>query len=107
MKNGIRSNEETQALDFFAPLSQAEKLTTPTFTITITSQCEEGVVNCEKVGYTGINRKTGKSISLEGRDLMHYCPDDQGDGPGKHLAITWGTSSRTGTRPTSSATMGI
>jgi hypothetical protein len=67
---------------FIGPLSQAEKLTTPTFIITITSQCEEGVVNCDKVGYTGINRKTGKSISLEGSDLMHYCPDDQGDGPG-------------------------
>lgn len=65
----------------FCPLSQADKLTTPTFTITITSQCEEGVANYGKVGYIGINRKTGKSILLEGRDLMHYCPDTQGNGP--------------------------
>lgn len=67
----------------FPALLQAETLTTPSYVITITSKCEEGVVDCDDVRYVGVNRKNKKSISLKGRDLMHYCPDDQGDGPGK------------------------
>lgn len=68
---------------FFSALLQAETLTTPSYVITITNKCEEGVVGCDDIRYIGVNRKNKQSISLKGRDLMHYCPDDQGDGPGK------------------------
>jgi hypothetical protein len=61
----------------------ADTLTTPSFKITITEKCEDGEVPCDNVSYLGVSRKTGKTIQLKGKTLMHYCPDDQGDGPGK------------------------
>lgn len=53
----------------------ASKLTTPSFEVTIETRCAEGVVECATVRYTGVNRKTGKSITLNGRDLHTRCAD--------------------------------
>ena len=58
-------------------------LTTPSYVITIRVLCEEGVVDCRSVEYTGLNKRTGATIHLEGQDWIRYCADDQGDGPGK------------------------
>jgi len=71
------------SLLLFSGTSKADTLTTPSYVITITANCEEGTADCDNVSYVGVNRKNKKSISLKGRDLTHYCPDDQGDGPGK------------------------
>lgn len=71
------------ALLAFAQPSVADTLTTPTYVITITSHCEEGDMDCDNVSYQGVNRNNKKSIRLKGHDVVHYCPDDQGDGPGK------------------------
>ena len=70
---------------FAAPSDAATTLTltTPNYLITLTINCEEGVVGCDDVTYVGVNRKNKNSIHLKGRELMRYCPDDQGDGPGK------------------------
>jgi hypothetical protein len=58
-------------------------LDTPTYKVTIRSECEEGVVDCDNVEYVGVNKKTGATIRLKGKDWIRYCEDDQGDGPGK------------------------
>lgn len=58
-------------------------LRTPNYQITITSTCEEGVVGCDEVIYSGVNLKTGKSITLKGKDSMHLCSD--GVTPCHHL----------------------
>src|SRR4051812_8194490 len=61
------------------PLSvavQAEQtLTTPTFTVKLKENCEEGVVGCDGVTYHGTNRKTGKAITLKGKTHMVMCAD--------------------------------
>jgi len=64
-------------------VAAALTLTTPSYLITITVNCEEGVIGCDDVSYVGVNRKNKKSIYLKGRERMHYCPGDEGDGPGK------------------------
>ncbi len=66
-----------------APQDRPSVLRTASYVVTIRTLCEEGVVACDEVEYTGVNRRTGKSIHLKGRDWIRYCPDDQGDGPGK------------------------
>lgn len=58
-------------------------LTTENYVAVITVNCVEGTVACANVDYLGTNRETGQSIRLHGRDLIHYCRGDQGDGPGK------------------------
>lgn len=58
-------------------------LRTPSYIVTITSLCPEGDVDCDRIRYRGVNKRTGKSIRLMGSDWIRYCPDDQGDGPGK------------------------
>lgn len=52
----------------------ADTLTTPSFVIDIRG-CEEGVVSCDNVVYTGTSKKTGKSIRLHGRTLHTLCAD--------------------------------
>ena len=61
----------------------AETLETPGYRVTITSNCEEGVVDCDDVSYRSVSRTSGRTLELHGADLTHYCPGDQGDGPGK------------------------
>lgn len=83
--NRTRLLSSLSVLLLFVTLSDtaaALTLTTPSYLITLTINCEEGVLGCDNVTYLGVNRKNKKSIHLKGRELMHYCPDDQGDGPG-------------------------
>jgi hypothetical protein len=58
-------------------------LTTKSWNITIAANCKEGVVDCDDIDYLAVNRKSGKKVRLKGKDLFHYCPGDEGDGPGK------------------------
>ena len=83
MKKVILLNLSVFALLLGSTQIKAEVLTTPSYIITITKNCEEGEVGCDDVTYVGVNRKSKKTITLKGADLMHYCPDDLGDGPGK------------------------
>jgi hypothetical protein len=71
-------------------------LTTASYVVTISVNCEEGTVDCDDVDYIGVSRKNGLSIKLHGRDLTHYCPGDQGDGPGKTPCQHWGHVFRNG-----------
>lgn len=48
-------------------------LVTRDFTVTIAEQCAEGTVGCDKVVYTGVDRRNGKSLTLHGKALMHDC----------------------------------
>jgi hypothetical protein len=50
-------------------------LTTPSYKITITVQCPEGEVTCENVKYVGVSKKTGKSITLIGKEIHTAGPD--------------------------------
>lgn len=67
----------------FSAVVQARILSTPNFVVVIVETCEEGVVGCDQVAYTGVNRSTGKSITLSGSALMHMCAD--GVTPCQHL----------------------
>jgi len=60
---------------FLSIEAKAGQLTTPSFTIDITENCEEGVVGCGDVTYQGVNRKTGRSIKLKGAARMVMCAD--------------------------------
>ena len=59
----------------FASVGQARTLTTASFEVTIETRCEEGNVTCDDVSYTGVSRKTGKSISLKGSTHHSRCAD--------------------------------
>jgi hypothetical protein len=48
---------------------QASTLITPSFKISIESLCPEGETACENVEYVGVDRRTGKSIALLGREV--------------------------------------
>ncbi len=50
-------------------------LETATHRITITETCEEGVVDCDEVEYTGRDKKNGASIRLSGTTHMVMCAD--------------------------------
>lgn len=53
----------------------ASELITPSYKITVRSNCEEGNVTCDKISYVGVNRKTGKSITLTGKTRHTICAD--------------------------------
>jgi hypothetical protein len=55
-------------LIFAAASSLADTLTTASYKITIVD-CDEYVVSCDTVKYTGVNKKTGKRIALTGRTV--------------------------------------
>lgn len=65
------------ALLLLFPLSSmaAQRLVTESFDITIDVRCEEGVVGCDKVHYTGVHRKTGRAIKLIGQERHTRCAD--------------------------------
>ncbi|MBN8888124.1 MAG: hypothetical protein J0I77_20595 [Rudaea sp.] len=66
------------ASQFLCGLSWAEDeliFTTKSFDIRITEHCEEEVIGCDRVEYFGVNRKTGKSIRLRGKQLHSICAD--------------------------------
>lgn len=49
-----------------------ETLETPSFTVTIKNNCEEGVVSCDDVTYTGVSKKNGSRVALKGETLHTY-----------------------------------
>lgn len=53
----------------------AEELETPSYNVTIQSNCAEGEVSCDDVSYTGVNKKSGKSIILKGSTWHTLCAD--------------------------------
>ena len=55
----------------------AGTLTTENYTVTITQQCPEGHVTCDKVKYLGVSKKTGSSIVLNGTTLHTKCADGE------------------------------
>ncbi len=65
------------ALVFFIASFPAlsEELDTPSYSVTIESKCAEGEVACDNVTYTGVNKKTGKSITLQGATWHTMCAD--------------------------------
>lgn len=50
-------------------------LTTPSFIVQIEQNCEEGIVSCDDVTYTGKSKKNGSSITLKGKTLHSTCRD--------------------------------
>lgn len=56
-------------------MSNTMELETPNFKVEITPHCEEGVVGCDNVTYRGTSKKTGKSLTLSGKELMQMCSD--------------------------------
>ncbi len=61
----------------------ASTLVTPSYEITVTENCPEGEIACQDVTYASKNRRTKRTVHLKGRSIVHNCPGDQGDGPGK------------------------
>lgn len=59
------------------PISVAahQRLVTDSFEVTIDTRCKEGTVGCDKVHYTGVHRKTGRSIKLVGQEMHSRCAD--------------------------------
>lgn len=62
---------------------RAAVLVTARYVVVVTEHCEEGDVACGEVSYTGVNRETGESISLQGEAWVRYCAD--GVTPCQHL----------------------
>jgi hypothetical protein len=63
------------ALLLFAGETYASTLTTPSYTIQIKVNCEEGNVTCDNVTYVGTSKKTGQSITLRGKTKHAMCAD--------------------------------
>lgn len=57
------------------PAEAAQTLVTRNFEVRIEVLCPEGDVTCDKVRYTGVNRRNGRSITLNGRTLHTLCAD--------------------------------
>jgi hypothetical protein len=55
--------------------ARAANLVTPSYLITITSNCPEGEVTCQDMSYRGTNRRNGRTIELKGRTLFALCKD--------------------------------
>ena len=53
----------------------AGTLTTKSYIVTITQQCPEGHVTCDKAKYHGVSKKSGSSIELDGTTLHTKCKD--------------------------------
>lgn len=62
-------------LMLISPLIMAEVLETPHYLVTITRQCKEYEVVCNKVTYVGISKKTGQMIKLKGNTEHTLCSD--------------------------------
>ncbi len=63
------------ALPVWAGAALGETLKTKNFSVTITRNCPEGNVTCNKVTYYGKNLKTGNSIRLTGKTIHKTCAD--------------------------------
>jgi hypothetical protein len=58
-----------------ASANEGSVLNTEHFRIRIIENCSEGEVGCHDVSYLGVNKTTGKSIALKGKNKMHVCSD--------------------------------
>jgi hypothetical protein len=55
--------------------ARAGVLVTPRFVVVIAEQCAEGDVACDKVVYTGVDRRSGAALTLHGKAWVHLCAD--------------------------------
>ncbi len=53
----------------------ADTLRTQDYTVTISRNCPEGNVVCDRVAYDGTNVKTGESLQLQGKTIHTTCAD--------------------------------
>ena len=53
----------------------SSQLETNNYNITVTVNCMEGNVTCDKVTYEGVNKNNGKSITLNGATWHTYSED--------------------------------
>jgi len=60
-----------------SPAQVQEVLETPGYVVTITNDCEEGVVVCDRAIYRGVSKKSGKSITLRGSTMHTTCADGE------------------------------
>jgi len=63
------------ALSADALASSLSTLITPSYKITVEARCPEGEVACDNVKYVGVSTKTGKSITLVGKEIHTTSPD--------------------------------
>jgi len=52
-------------------------LETPGYQVTIVTRCEEPSLLCDDVTYTGVSKKTRRSITIRGSKAVRYCSDGQ------------------------------
>lgn len=55
--------------------ADAGVLLTPGYVVVIAEHCPEGVVGCDNVTYSGVDRASGAAIALRGKAWMHLCAD--------------------------------
>ena len=60
---------------FYPFLSYGVELETSAYVVKIESTCEEGEVSCDQYTYTGTNKRSGKSITLQGSSWHRLCSD--------------------------------
>jgi len=58
-----------------ADASRKHILETEHYLVEITVRCPEGDVSCERVGYRGVNKKTGAALELRGETMHSTCAD--------------------------------
>lgn len=63
------------ALALIPAISEPGTLTTQAYKITVDVRCPEGYVSCDNVRYTGVNRASGKSITLTGKTVHATAQD--------------------------------
>jgi hypothetical protein len=62
-------------LIFLPSVCLAIDLDTPNYTVTITSNCEEGEVTCDDNTYHGVSKRSGNEITLKGSSMHRLCAD--------------------------------
>ncbi len=65
----------TVLMTLFATSALAETLTTDNYVIVIKRNCPEGYLTCHNVSYSGISKKSGKTIQLKGSTMHTTCAD--------------------------------
>ena len=66
------------AVVFVTALAHAtQTLTTASQVITIDVRCEEGELGCTDVHFSGVERKTGRTLSLRGEEVYRLCADGE------------------------------
>jgi hypothetical protein len=59
----------------FPTLCLGDQLKTKNYVITISRNCQEGEVTCDKVTYHGVSKKSGQEITLQGSTIHSMCAD--------------------------------